>query len=205
MGTRERREREKEALREEILDAARKLFVTEGYENVSMRKIAEKIEYSPTTIYLYFKDKGEILHQICEQTFAKLAKSMARIQEGVADPIEGLREGCRTYIQFGLRHPHHYRLTFMVPTGVADANDEYGYEGSMGEQAFNFLVHNVAACVEQKKFRPVDVAAASQVIWAAIHGLTSLLITDTFDDFPWVERKKLIDLTIDTLIRGLTP
>ena len=70
MGTTERRARAKQLLRGEILDAARELFIKHGYENVSMRKIAEKIEYSPTTIYLYFHDKSEILHTLCEETFA---------------------------------------------------------------------------------------------------------------------------------------
>ena len=68
MGVHERRAREKKELRQEILDAARDLFLREGYENVSMRKIAEKIEYSPTTIYLYFQDKADLLDCICEET-----------------------------------------------------------------------------------------------------------------------------------------
>ena len=74
MGVQERREREKQGIREEILEAARQLFVTEGYENVSIRKIAEKIEYSPGTIYLYFQDKAEILAQISEETFSRLER-----------------------------------------------------------------------------------------------------------------------------------
>jgi len=69
MGSKQRREREKEALRQDILDAARELFVEEGYDNVSMRRVAEKIEYSPTTIYLYFEDKASLLYAICEETF----------------------------------------------------------------------------------------------------------------------------------------
>ena len=64
MGVKERREREKESLRQDILDVAREMFATEGYESVSMRKIADKIEYSPTTIYLYFKDKNELFYAL---------------------------------------------------------------------------------------------------------------------------------------------
>jgi len=75
MGVQERRAREKKELRQEILDAARDLFVREGFENVSMRKIAEKIEYSPTTIYLYFQDKADLLDCICEETFEGIASS----------------------------------------------------------------------------------------------------------------------------------
>ena len=74
MGTQERRNREKESLRQEILDAARRLFLKNGFQNVSMRQIAEKIEYSPTTIYLYFKDKSALFRSICEETFGKLER-----------------------------------------------------------------------------------------------------------------------------------
>src|SRR5258705_12271071 len=98
MGTKQRREREKEALRQEILDAARELFVKEGYENVSMRRIAEKIEYSPTTIYLYFEDKTELFFAICEETFAKLSTKLEAIYRECNDPIECLRRGCRSYV-----------------------------------------------------------------------------------------------------------
>src|SRR5215203_4306810 len=100
MASRERRERAKENLREEILDAARELFVTEGYSQVSMRKIAEKIEYSPTTIYLYFKDKSDLLHQICEQSFANLSRELSSIDRQTDNPLEKLRAGMREYINF---------------------------------------------------------------------------------------------------------
>src|SRR5436853_2685087 len=111
MGTQQRRAREKEALRQEILDAARELFVKEGYENVSMRRVAENIEYSPTTIYLYFEDKAALLYAICEETFAKLAKRMETITRDSDDPIMSLKSGCRAYVDFGLKNPNHYKVT----------------------------------------------------------------------------------------------
>ena len=85
MGIKERREREKENLRRDILDVAREMFATEGYESVSMRKIADKIEYSATTIYLYFKDKNELLYQICEETFEQLGRQIREISEPETD------------------------------------------------------------------------------------------------------------------------
>ncbi len=203
MGTKERREREREALRGEILAAARDLFISEGYERVSMRRIAERIEYSPTTIYLYFRDKSEILAEICDQTFARLAKSLQRIEAKGLDPLEELRESCEAYIQFGLRNRHQYRLTFMVSSQNMDRGEESHYEGSMGEQAFGYLERSVARCVEAGNFRAVEVNVASQVVWVSIHGLTSLLITLDEDDFPWVDKKKLIGETLETLLRGL--
>src|SRR5947209_12098777 len=113
MGVQERRARQKESVREEILDAARTLFVKQGYESVSIRKIAEKVEYAPGTIYLYFQDKAEILNQLCEETFAKLIARMQAIEHDSAAPLDKLRRGLRTYIQFGLENPNHYIRTFV--------------------------------------------------------------------------------------------
>src|SRR5438132_13269991 len=100
MGIKERQVRDREAVRRAILDAARTLFVKEGYEHVSIRKIAERIEYAPGTIYLYFHDKAEILDRICEETFSKLAQRMHAINQDPADPLDDLRRGLRTSVQF---------------------------------------------------------------------------------------------------------
>src|SRR5258708_35847139 len=113
MASKQRRAREKEGLREEIVDAARTLFVKEGYESVSIRKIADKIEYAPGTIYLYFQDKAEILDRICEETFAKLIRTMDAIKGDTAAPLDKLRRALRTYIHFGLENPNHYVVTFV--------------------------------------------------------------------------------------------
>ncbi len=203
MGTKERRDREREALREEILAAARELFIREGYERVSMRRIAEKIEYSPTTIYLYFRDKSEILNEICEQTFAKLARTLERIEARDLDPLEKLREGCRAYIRFGMRNRHQYRLALMVSGESLEGAFDATYEGSMGERAFGFLLHGVERCQAAGIFSVGEAAVASQVLWAAVHGVTSLLITLGDGDFPLIEKNRLIEETIGTVIRGL--
>ena len=198
MGVAERREREKQALRQEILTAARELFVKEGYENVSMRRIAEKIEYSPTTIYLYFHDKDELLFEMCRETFTLLTRKLNKIFGVDGDPLEMLAEGLKAYVQFGLKHPNHYYTTFMRPGGKCEGP---GYEGSPGEEAFQKLLEGVAACVRAGKLRETDVLTVSQSLWMTIHGITSLLIT--FDqDFPWVERDRLIAATVGNALRG---
>src|SRR5215471_1856492 len=138
MGVQERRAREKQELRQEILDAARDLFVRQGFENVSMRKIAEKIEYSPTTIYLYFKDKADLLDCICEETFARLIRKQTILDQTVADPIERLRRGLRGYIEFGLKHPNHYRVTFMM-VRPAEGPEPGGRTRTMGQKCFDHL------------------------------------------------------------------
>lgn len=201
MGTKQRREREKEALRQDILDAARELFVKEGYENVSMRRVAEKIEYSPTTIYLYFEDKASLLYAICEETFAKLAKRMEAIARDSDEPIEALRQVCRAYVDFGLKYPNHYKLTFINHPQHPGDDKRHLREGSMGMKAYGNLRAGVEACIKAKKFRETNIEAVTQMVWAGGHGVTSLLIS--MPDFPWVKKNELIDLTIGTLLEGL--
>src|SRR5215470_8575441 len=108
MGVIERRERERQAVRKEIIEAARALFIEEGYEKTSMRKIAEKIEYSPTTIYLYFNDKKELLESICEETFGKFVKVLENIDKNKKDPLENLYAVMKAYVEFGLKNPNDY-------------------------------------------------------------------------------------------------
>jgi len=201
MGSKQRREREKEALRQEILDAARELFVQEGYENVSMRRIAEKIEYSPTTIYLYFDDKVSLLYAICEETFARLAKRMETIAKDAGDPVRALKKGCRAYVDFGLKYPNHYKVTFINHPEHPRDDKRHLKEQSMGMRAYGNLRAAVEACIKAKKFRETNVDAVTQMVWAGGHGVTSLLIT--MPGFPWVKKNELIDLMIDTLVDGL--
>jgi AcrR family transcriptional regulator len=159
MGIAERQKRQKENLRKEIFDAASELFAQEGYANVSMRKIAERIEYSPTTIYLYFKDKNELLKYICEETFAKLGEQIREISEPETDPIIALRKGLRAYVDFGLAHPNHYEVVFGMPIFNQPHDEEYPYEGSMGQRTFEYLrsqVEGLCCSGQNKKGRRGD-------------------------------------------------
>lgn len=199
MGVQERRAREKKELRQEILDAARDLFVHEGYENVSMRKIADKIEYSPTTIYLYFQDKADLLDCICEETMSRLVRKQTVLAQTVFDPVERLRLGLRAYIEFGLKHPNHYKVTFMMLQPVAEGANCRSRD--MGKRAFHHLRTTLALCVEQHLLEVADIETSAQALWATIHGITSLLITHT--KFPWVDRDRLIDTVIENAIAGM--
>lgn len=180
------------------MDAAREMFVAEGYQNVSMRKIADKIGYSATTIYLYFKDKNDLLHQICEQTFARLAQNIKAIYLLSSDPLEKLRSGLREYIHFGLKHPSQYALVFITPLPV---EAEGGFEDSNGKVAFDTLRTVIAECVSANLLKQNDIELISQTLWAGIHGVTALLIQH--GGFPFVEREKLIESVIGTLIAGI--
>jgi len=199
VGVKERRQREKKFLREEILDAARELFIKHGYDNVTMRKIGQKIEYSPTTIYLYFQDKCEILHTLCEETFGKLLKVFNGIERSPLTPVEKLTEMGKAYIRFGLQHPNEYRMIFMTAPGEIKGPEHF--QDSAGMKTFECLLKCVQGCIDSGEFRPLNVPAAGQALWGAVHGVTSLLINSC--GFPFVETELLIDTVLDATINGL--
>ena len=200
MAVSERRARHRASLRREILDAASRMFVEEGYDRVTMRRVAAKIDYSPTTIYLYFKDKRELFGAICDETFSQLASKLERLKATPNTPIGQLREGLRTYVEFGTSHPNHYAVTLLQSQ---DVPKDFVWEDSIGARAFGFLRGAVQGCVASGEIRTDSVDTTTQTLWAAVHGVTALLIT--MRGFPFVSRVTLIDHTIDTLIAGLRP
>jgi AcrR family transcriptional regulator len=199
MGISERKRRVREDLRKRILAAAEALFVKEGYEEVSMRKIARQIEYSPTTIYHHFKDKGELFACLLESYQAELLVRMEVIHGRGDDPITTLKNGMRTYTEYGLAHPSFYKLSFMSPPEFKA--ESYLIEGEAGTALFQGLRGSVELCIRQGLFRPMDVDLAAQILWTANHGVTSLLISNP--NFPWVDRDILIDRVIGCAIDGL--
>jgi len=91
MTIRSHREHYRESLRQDILDAARELFVREGYEATSVRRIAEKVGCSPGILYHYFEDKPSIMAQLVREAFAQLTKRLLAICDDNAPPLDRLR------------------------------------------------------------------------------------------------------------------
>ena len=205
MGTKERRERERQEVRAMILDAARELFATAGYEAVTMRMVAEKIEYSPTAIYLHFKDKQELLAELCRTDFRSLAQAFQRIAR-VNDPIERIRKIGLAYVKFAQEHPHHYRLMFMTPAPVAAPNPEKDGKGNPEEDAYAFLRLAVQQAMAEGRLRPelTDADLVTQLAWAGVHGVISLHLA--IGNSPWVDwrpLKRSAEAMIDMTARGL--
>jgi len=205
----DRRARQRASLRREILDAASRLFAEEGYDRVTMRRVAEKIDYSPTTIYLYFTDKRELFAAICDETFSQLASRLDRLKATPGEPGAGggplatlthLRDGLKAYVEFGTSHPNHYAVAFLQTQEIPP---DFAFEQSIGARAFGFFRDAVQACAAAGAIRTESADTTAQALWAAAHGVTSLLIT--MKGFPFVARAALIDHTIDTLIAGLRP
>lgn len=206
MGVLERRERERTELREKILDAARELFITDGYEGVSMRKVAEKIEYSPTAIYVYFKDKEDLFHELCHEDFAKLAEVFRRDAQ-IADALERLKQIGRTYAEFGRHYPNHYKLMFMTPHPPQDLDErDQQIKGNPESDAYAFLRMTMQEAIATGRLRPElnDADLVSQTLWAAIHGAISLQIAKCND--AWVDWRPVedrIETMLDVTLRGI--
>ncbi len=202
MGPRERREREREEVRTRILDAARELFANEGVDSVTMRRIADRIEYSPTAIYFHFRDKEALLAELCDSDFRAFAHGFNAIAQ-IPDPVERLRAAGRAYVEFGLNNPSHYRLMFMTPK-TTESNTIV--KGNPEEDAYAFLKGIVAELMAGGRFRDdlTDVDLAAQVIWSGVHGVVSLEIAKCKDE--WVEWRPVEErsaVVIDMILRGL--
>jgi AcrR family transcriptional regulator len=206
MGVKERREREKSETRDKILDAARELFVTEGFEGVSMRKVAEKIEYSPTAIYVHFADKQELFRELCHQDYARLAE-VFQSSAMSTDPIERLKQIGAIYIEFGTRYPNHYRFMFMTPHPPHEPDEEdREMMGNPEMDAYAFLKWAVQQAIDAGCFREelTDAELISQTLWASVHGVIALHIAKGCD--AWVDWRPLQDraeMMPDVTLRGL--
>jgi AcrR family transcriptional regulator len=205
MGSRERRDREKSELRGKILDAARELFVEQGYDAVTMRKVAERIEYSPTAIYLHFADKEALLREIVGTDFAALAAQFQKLAR-IEDPMERLIRVGRAYVEFGLAHPNHYRLMFGARPGPPMEPLPKPTTGDPQEDAYAFLRMVVIDAMEKKCLRPElrDPDLVAQVLWSGVHGIVSLQIEHTHAAHSSMRKAKDITaLTLEVLMRGL--
>jgi AcrR family transcriptional regulator len=195
MRTTKRRARYKARVQAEILGAAREIFVREGYENFSMRALAERIGYSTTATYKHFKSKGEIFEHLADQSFASLMAASESVKSIAAeDPVDRLKRGMLAYVHFGLQNPDHYRIAFLLhqPGTTRPPKPTAAYAG---------LKSRVQSCVDIGKFRSGDRELMAQSLWAAAHGITSLLIQKPA--FPWVARRRLIAQVIDSAVEGL--
>jgi AcrR family transcriptional regulator len=202
LGPKERREREREEVRTRILDAARELFASEGVDSVTMRRIADRIEYSPTAIYFHFRDKEALLAELCDCDFREFAHGFTLIAQ-IPDPVERLRAAGYAYVQFGLNHPSHYRLMFMTPK---ETKGNLESKGNPEEDAYAFLQGIVRDLLAAGRLREEldDVDLVSQVIWAGIHGVVALEIAKCKDE--WVAWRPIEDrtkATIDMIANGL--
>lgn len=189
---------------EEILDAARGLFLEHGIENVSTRQIAAKVGISQTAVYVYFKSKDEMLGKLREGAFRKLGHAMKEVEARSGSPLEYLRAAIPAYVRFGVENPDEYRLAFLLRDARSKATLLHPEQrAAVGIQVYGALEENIADCLARGSLRSSASSpkAVAQSLWAAIHGLVALLLA--YPDFDWVHFDDLLSAHTEMILHGL--
>ena len=195
--------------RDEILQAAKELFLEEGYDSTTIRRIADRVGVSAPALYLYFHDKEAMMLALCDQTFGRLIERITDIERTVSDPLERVRRFGDAYARFGLEHPDEYRLIFInsnMPEAVRKVGhrmpiDDPSRPGVGGALVFSRLVAMLSQLEASgvKLNYPPDTCA--ELCWMGIHGVVAAMIMKP--EFPWSNRETLIQGMQDIVIRGI--
>jgi AcrR family transcriptional regulator len=199
MGIHERHRRDREAMRRRILDAARELFVREGFQHVSIRKIASRIEYSPAAIYSYFPNKDEIFFSLAEDGF-RLFREAMHADDGAGDPLEALRRRFWRYYVFSKEQPEYFSLIFVDRTVPRISRDweRFSFVRESREHAFALIERGMARGLFPAH---TNVAAAFHVLASAVHGAAVIRLGERF--CPQAEADALARDAIEVAIAGL--
>ena len=184
--------------REEILAHAQRLFAAHGVQTVSTRHIAEAVGISQPTLYAYFPTRSDLLEEVSARAFAQLEAQATAVEGGPGDPIE---RAINAYLAFGLDNPDAYRIAFMLEGLHTEAEDLCIDTGlKPGVRAFDSLRRAVALRLGADH---PDLEVTAQSLWAAMHGLVSLLLARS--SFPWIDQQELISWHVQALLKGVPP
>jgi AcrR family transcriptional regulator len=195
MGIAERKQREKEQMRELILQTAAKMFVEVGFDRTSIRNIADAIEYSPATIYLYFGDKNELFYAIQKKAFQEFFAYFQTVPP-MDDPVKRLSKLGETYLRFAIENPGYYDLMFIMRAPMAaEANEENWNEGSRSHAVLHEIVNE---CEAAGHFKGQDPFIVAHTIWSFVHGLASLYVRDRMKMFPEKTHNEMMEEALAT-------
>lgn len=186
--------------RGEILGAAERIFIAEGYQGATIRKIADEVGVSSTALYMHFRDKDEILLEICDGAIAKLLKSNSEISARPIDAVSRVRLMLDAYMTFALENPNAYQLVFCGQSGLLSEDKELATE-ALGDSCYDVFVNTVREISATGRLRTGTVDSAAQALWAACHGLVALLLTKP--KFHWAPTQELREVMLDGLLYGL--
>jgi AcrR family transcriptional regulator len=186
--------------RAEILEAAEQIFIRDGYQGATIRKIAEEVGVSSTALYMHFRDKDEILLEICEGAISTLLASNSEISGRPIDPVSRVRLMLDAYMRFGFENPNAYRLAFCAAP-VEFAAQRREATADLGMRCYERFMSVVAEIAAEGRLRLGDADDAAFTLWAACHGLVSLAISQK--NPARGDRQKLMGLMLDSLFQGL--
>jgi AcrR family transcriptional regulator len=202
MGIKERHDRDREAVRRAILDAARDLFMSEGYANVSIRKIAERIEYSPAAIYGYFGSKDDIFFELAEEGFRLLSNPdcLTKVDLEALAPVDRIRAAFWRLYEFSRDYPQYFALMF-VDRAVPRITREYDRFAFVKDLKAR-MIAQFQACIDAKVFPPTtDPASAFRLLTMGLLGVAVARLSDRLA--PGENTDDLAHDVIETVIAGL--
>lgn len=173
MGIKERRQREKQATRDGILQAAKEIARAEGWGAVTVRRLADAIEYSPPTIYEYFDNKDAVLNEVVQDGFAELTRELQRASRQSAVPEEQLLAVGLAYYRFAKEQPELYRIMHGMG-GVALDAEAVATSGRLAGEVSQGVLHTWAV----ENAVQLDELEGVELLWSTLHGLTILGATD---------------------------
>ena len=179
MGITERKERERDEMRKKIIDVAFDMFIEEGFEGTSLREIAKRIEYSPATIYLYYKDKEALFFDIQKKCFVKLISAYKDAGvPTIKNPFERLCAMGHAYLKFNMKNPQCFNLMFLHNSPMTEfkKTDRMENHGN----AVGFLKQTVIECLEQKLIKGNEMELRLEV-WGLTHGLCTLFVNKSYE------------------------
>ncbi len=200
MGVIEKRAKHKEEFRREILDSAREIFISDGYDGFSMRKLAGKIDYSPTTIYLYFKNKDDLLFAICEDFFSNFLAKLNHIRSVSQDPVETLHQAFLYLIEFGFKNPNQYKVIFFSKSSVYGTHEEFIQRESMARNTYLVFREIIQDCIKAGRLRERDDEVIASALAVASHGLVTTILC--CPDFSNRRSDVIARSLVDALLRG---
>jgi AcrR family transcriptional regulator len=186
--------------RAEILRAAERIFIAQGYEGATIRKIADEVGVSSTALYMHFQDKDQILLEICDRAMSELLAINLRISTRSGDPVDRVRDMLAAYMRFALENPNAYRLMFCAAS-MTNSPRRRDATLRLGDHCFEKFSGVVGEIAAQGRLRTGDIRAVTQALWAACHGLISLRIAKP--DFDWSPIETGMDVMLDGLLFGL--
>lgn len=185
--------------RAEILAAAERIFVEQGYEGATIRKIADEVGLSSTALYMHFSEKGEILHEICRGAFEQLIAVNRRVIAEPGTAEQRLRRILEAYVDFGFGNPNAYRLIYLTRPEEARHGAESAAR-ALGAELFGSF-ESVIADLDRAGRLKKPAQETGQLFWAGAHGVVSLVITKPY--FDWADPKALTAGMLDALFEGL--